>query len=166
MAVVDVIRSRAADRPEVEAFLAGHNALHVARRGELISSMDHPALLARRGEELAGVATYVIGDGECELLTLHAGSQFRGAGTALLTAVLDIARRAGCTRLWLVTTNDNLDALRFYQRRGFRLAALRPGAVTRSRQSLKPELPATGSYGIELRDELELEMDLRKAVRD
>lgn len=148
----------------MEAFLTRHHALRVARRGELVSALDHPAVLARRGTELLGVATYVIGDGECELLTLHADTRFGGTGTALLSAVQDLARRASCTRLWVVTTNDNVDALRFYQRRGFRLAAIHPGAVTRIRQSLKPEIPATGSHGIELRDELELEMDLTPAA--
>jgi GNAT superfamily N-acetyltransferase len=163
---VEVMPSRAADGPAVEAFLASHNALHVARRGELVSPMDHPALLARRGDDLAGVATYVLGDGECELLTLYADRKLGGAGTALLTAVENVARRAGCARLWVVTTNDNVDALRFYQRRGFRLVALRAGAVAWSRQSLKPEIPATGAYGIELRDELELEMDLERIRTD
>jgi hypothetical protein len=64
-------------------------------------------------------------------------------------------------RLWLVTTNDNVDALRFYQRRGFRLAELRPEAVTLSRRALKPEIPMVGAHGIELRDELELDLELR-----
>ena len=70
---------------------------------------------------------------------------------------------AGCDRLRVVTTDDNVDALRFYQRRGFRLAELRPGAVAEARQSLKPEIPLTGAYGIELRDEIELEMHVGSA---
>jgi GNAT superfamily N-acetyltransferase len=161
--LVEVALSRPADRSAVEAFLAGHNAVRVARRGRLVSSLDHPALLARRGDELVGVATYVILAAECELLTLHARRQFEGTGTALVSGLEEVARRAGCTRLWLVTTNDNVDALRFYQRRGFALTALRPHAVTRSRQALKPEIPATGAYGIELRDELELAKELAHA---
>ena len=60
----------------------------------------------------------------------------------------------------MVTTNDNLDALRFYQRRGFRLDRLRPGAVDVSRDTLKPEIPRTGEHGIPLRDEVELVMSL------
>ena len=68
----------------------------------------------------------------------------------------EAARDAGCTRLRVVTTNDNVDALRFYQRRGFRMARLRPGAVDRSRALLKPTIPETGDYGIPLSDELEL----------
>ena len=59
-----------------------------------------------------------------------------------------------------MTTNDNLDALRFYQRRGFRLVALRPGAVDESRVSLKPQIGVSGDFEIPLRDELELELRL------
>ena len=66
-----------------------------------------------------------------------------------------IAAGAGCRRFWVVTTNDNVDALRFYQRRGFRLAELRTGAVDRSRQE-KPQIPRTGDYGIPLHDEIDL----------
>jgi ribosomal protein S18 acetylase RimI-like enzyme len=82
-----------------------------------------------------------------------------GVGTALLQLVEQAAQQ-GCGRLWLVTTNDNVDALRFYQRRGFRLAALRRGAVDDGRARLKPEIPTVGDYGIPLRDELELDKPL------
>jgi hypothetical protein len=60
--------------------------------------------------------------------------------------------------VWLVTTNDNLDALRFYQRRGFRLAKLRRGAVDAARSRLKPTIPEVGSFGIPIRDEIVLEL--------
>lgn len=160
MVHVEVTPSRSGDGPSVEAFLRAHHSLRVARRGVLVDSLDHPALLAWDGDDLVGVATYVVGDGDCELLTLHATGRFAGIGSALVSGVQDVARRAGCTRLWVVTTNDNVDALRFYQRRGFRLSTLRPGAVDESRRTLKPEISTTGEYGIPLRDELELEMSL------
>jgi GNAT superfamily N-acetyltransferase len=156
--------ARPEDRPAVEAFLADRHTLRVARRGELVDASDHPALVAWAGADPAGVATYVIRDTECELLTLHAHTRFDGVGSALVAAVRDVARRSGCTRLWVVTTNDNVDALRFYQRRGFRLAHLRTGAVDESRETLKPEIPRTGAHGIPLRDELELEMELGDTV--
>ena len=75
----------------------------------------------------------------------------------MIEAVWLLARRQGCTRLWVITTNDNVDALRFYQRRGFRLVRVHRGAVDRSRASLKPEIPPVGAYGIPLRDEIELD---------
>ncbi len=61
---------------------------------------------------------------------------------------------------WLTTTNDNLEALRLYQRRGFRLVALRPSAMDEAWRTLKPELPMIGAHGIPMRDELDLELDL------
>jgi ribosomal protein S18 acetylase RimI-like enzyme len=108
------------------------------------------------------VLTYVIRGADCEILTLHSDRQRNGVGTALLAEVKRVARAAGCTRLWLITTNDNVDALRFYQRRGFRLAALRPGAVDDSRARLKPEIPEVGAHGIALRDELEPEQAIER----
>lgn len=83
----------------------------------------------------------------------------QGVGTALLKAVESAARDAGCHFLRLVTTNDNLKAMKFYQRRGFVLYALHPDAVTQSR-ALKPEIPTTGNDGIPIRDEIELEFTL------
>jgi GNAT superfamily N-acetyltransferase len=160
LAGMRVLSGRAKDRVAVEALLGEHGSLRVARRGELLDSLDHPALLAWVGDVLVGVATYVVDGEACELLTLHAQHQFTGTGTALVEAVVESAREAGCQRLWLVTTNDNVDALRFYQRRGFRLTQLRPGAVDVSRETLKPEIPSVGAHQIPLRDEVELELTL------
>jgi GNAT superfamily N-acetyltransferase len=145
------------DRTEVERFLAERYSARVARLGRLEDSLAHPALVAERDGRLEGVLTYVVDGDSCEVLTLHAAERLGGVGTALLRAVEEIASGAGCTRLWLITTNDNVDALRFYQRRGFRLAALHLGAVDDSRARLKPEIPPRGEYGIDLRDELVLE---------
>ena len=150
-------RREASDRPALEAFLSRWNALRVARRGVLESALDHPALIAQDNERLIGVLTYVVNGSQCEILTLHVDGPGRGVGSALIAQVKDIAVREGCTRLWVITTNDNIDALRFYQRRGFTLVALHRGAVDESRARLKPDIPTVGDHGIPLRDELELE---------
>jgi len=157
---MEVRPREAADQAAAREFLARHGSLRVARLGELIHPLDHPAFVAVAADgQLLGMLTYLLGqDGrECEVLTLHAGEQWRGAGTALLEAAGQLARRQGCIRLWVITTNDNVDALRFYQRRGFCLVRVHRGAVDRSRATLKPEIPAVGAYGIPLRDEIELE---------
>jgi N-acetylglutamate synthase-like GNAT family acetyltransferase len=83
----------------------------------------------------------------------------QGVGTALIEEVKAEARSQGCTRLWLITTNDNLPALKFYQKRGFQITAVHPDAVTESRK-VKPEIPLVGLEGIPLRDEIELSMEL------
>ncbi len=150
-------RSTPDDAEELRAFLTPRNSQRVARRGELVDALAHPALIAG---EFEGVLTYIVGREACEVLTLHAEPSHSGAGTALLDAVKRLAAEAGCTRLELITTNDNVDALRFYQRRGFRLKARHAGAVDDARARLKPEIPEIGDHGIPLRDELELELRL------
>ena len=149
----------AADHASAREFLARHNSLRVARLGELVHPLNYPAFVAETGGQLLGMLTYVAGQDwrQCEILTLHAGEQWHGAGTALIEAAGQLARRQGCSRLWVITTNDNVDALRFYQRCGFCLVRVHRDAVHRSRASLKPEIPTVGAYGIQLRDEIELE---------
>jgi ribosomal protein S18 acetylase RimI-like enzyme len=157
------MRIRAAepgDRAELERFLERWYSLRIARLGTLERPLDHTMLVAERDGRLLGVLTYVVRGAECEVLTLHTDERRNGVGSALIAKVKQIAQRAGCTRLWLITTNDNVDALRFYQRRGFRLAALQPGAVDDSRLRLKPEIPPVGNHGIPIRDELKLEQEI------
>lgn len=103
------------------------------------------------------MATYQIVDRACELVTLDAFDKFSGIGTALLERVAQAARKEGCRRLRLITTNDNLDAIRFYQRRGMRLAAIHVGSLAHARE-IKPSIPLIGQYGIRLTDELEFEI--------
>ena len=148
------------DRERVDEFLAANNAAMVARLGELVDARRHPALIAEVDGELAGVLTWVLRGRSMELLTLHAARRRTGAGTALVGAARRVAGASGAQRLWLITTNDNVDALRFYQRRGFRLTNVHAGAVDRSRAALKPGIPETGDHGIEMHDELELAMTI------
>ena len=118
-----------------------------------------PALVAVDGDAVVGVATFEIRDRACQLITLNAVETVRGVGSALLAGVADQAKGSGCERLWLTTTNDNLDALRFYQRRGLRIAAVHSDAVDAAR-AIKPTIPLVGDYGIPIHDELELELRL------
>ena len=68
---------------------------------------------------------------------------------------------AGCTRLWLITTNDNLRALALYQRWGMEIVAFHRHAVTKARRDLKPSIPERGAQGIPIAHELELELRLQ-----
>jgi GNAT superfamily N-acetyltransferase len=99
--------------------------------------------------------TFEVRGDSLEIATINALDRYRGIGTMLIEAVRAEAKRLGCHQVTLTTNNDNIGALRFYQRRGFRLAAIRPGAVDRTRQ-VKPEIPRTGDFGIPLRDEIDL----------
>jgi N-acetylglutamate synthase-like GNAT family acetyltransferase len=155
-----VREATAADAVTVAEFLERHSSLVVARHGELVDATRHPALVAEDAGRLAGVLTYVVTDSDCEVLTLHAEPPGSGVGSELIEAVAHVASGRGCVRLWLITTNDNVDALGFYQRRGFRLTGVHPGAVDRSRRELKPQIPELADNGIPIRDELDLERRL------
>lgn len=111
-------------------------------------------------EDWAGVVTYLIRGDECEIISLDSLREQQGIGSALIEAVVNRAREHGCRRLRLSTTNDNLHALGFYQRRGFQLAAIRRDAVTEARKR-KPGIPLIGENTIPIRDEIELDMELR-----
>lgn len=131
----------------------------VVSRGRVHEPTGLQGFVAFKNGFRCGLATYEAVDGVCELVTLNTVLEGEGVGTALVAAVMDAARRAGCSRLWLITTNDNTDGLRFYQKKGFRLTAVHRDAIEASRK-LKPEMPDRGRDGIPIRDEIELEMAL------
>lgn len=156
-----IVPAAEAPRESLEAFVRrAWHADFVVAHGEQIRLAELPGFVAIDGDEVAGHAGYRFADDSCELVAIAVEPRRSGIGSALLDAVITAARAAGSRRVWLTTTNDNLDALRFYQRRGFRLSALRSGVVEEARRRLKPDLPPTGEYDIPMRDELDLELQL------
>lgn len=151
----------AADQGWVADFMTEHwGAPLQVVRGETFFPHTLPGFVAEVAGQVAGLVTYRQLDAQTgEVATLNSLREGMGIGGALVQAVAEAIRTAGCTRLVVVTTNDNFHALRFYQRHGFVLAALRPNALARARQ-IKPEIPLVGMDGIPLRDEIELEMTL------
>ena len=122
-----------------------------------------PGFVVESEGELVGLVTYSIDGIECEIITLDSFVERQGVGSRLLSRVREAAVDAGCNRLWLITTNDNMAAQRFYQKRGFSLAAVHKNAIDQARK-LKPEIPDIGQNGIPIRDEIELEMLLGKSM--
>jgi ribosomal protein S18 acetylase RimI-like enzyme len=131
----------------------------VAGRGGLWRPAELPGFGAFDGSECVGLVTYELDGRACEIVTIDALREGSGIGTALLTAVLEAARAGGCERVRLLTTNNNVRALAFYQKRGFRLVALRPNAIAEERK-LKPSIPELDAQGLPIRDELDLELSL------
>ncbi|HUJ66309.1 MAG TPA: GNAT family N-acetyltransferase [Acidimicrobiales bacterium] len=134
----------------------------VVSRGRAHQADTLPAMVAETNDGGRGLATFRIENGQAELVTINADPPGRGIGGALLAAVVDACRAEGCHRVWLITTNDNLDAVRFYQRHGFRLVAVHPGAVDEARK-IKPAIPLQRN-GIPIHDELELAFEIRPAA--
>ena len=131
----------------------------VTGRGRAWKPAELPVFAAFDGDDCVGLVTYELDGEACEIVTIDALREGEGIGTALLEAVVDAAREAGCKRVQLLTTNNNVRALAFYQKRGFRLVALKAGEIDEQRK-LKPSIPEVDSAGLPIRDELHLELSL------
>ena len=146
------------DREWLRETLTQLAQVRIVSRGRLTEdAATLPGFLAERAGAKVGYALVRIESDELEVVALEALTRRQGIGTALLAAAADEGRKAGCARAWLIATNDNLGAVRFYQRRGWDLVALHRDAVTAGRQ-LKPEIPEVGDYGLPIRHELEFEL--------
>lgn len=132
----------------------------VVSRGKILKIEEfNGGYIAEQRNKKVGLITYKMIDGEFEITGLISNDEKKGIGTALVNSVITLAKQEGINRICLVTTNDNLNALGFWQKRGFKLVKVYPNAMEVTRK-LKPSLPLIGEHGIPLRDELELEMIL------
>ncbi|WP_400245021.1 GNAT family N-acetyltransferase [Niallia sp. JL1B1071] len=110
--------------------------------------------------EMIGLITYILRDTECEIISLDSVDEGKGVGTRLLHTVEQTAKQVPCNQVKIITTNDNVLALKFYQKRGYYLSELLVDAVKKARK-IKPEIPLLGNHGIPIRDEVVLVKTLR-----
>ena len=129
----------------------------IVTRGKLHDTEKLSGFVAIENNEPIGLITYIYEGNECEIVSLNSLKEKSGVGSALVEAVAKAAKTRVCRRVWVITTNDNISALHFYQRRGFHLLAVYPNALEATRK-IKPTIPFIGIDGIPLRDEIELEM--------
>jgi len=156
-----VVRSiHTSDRDWIESLIRSRwgSEIVVAKR-RVLRPAELDGFAAFKGKDPIGLPTYRIEGFDCEIVTIDSTVEGVGIGCALIQAVKKKAKARGCKRLWLITTNDNLTALGFYQKRGFHLTALYPDALEASRK-LKPQISMKAANGIPIRDELELELEL------
>ena len=149
------------DREWMKKFMIGRwGSEKVVTRGVIHKAHELPGFAAIMDNKPVGLVTYNLAEDNCEIITLDSLIENIGIATALINEVKRVAGENGCARLWLITTNDNIHAIRFYQRREFTIAAIHCGAIEHSRR-LKPQIPLIGSEGIPIRDEIEFEVWLR-----
>lgn len=148
------------DRDWVAEFLEKYwSSTTMIIRGRAYRVDEMPGFVAIYEGKPAGLVTYSIEGEKCEVTSMNSLVEGTGIGSALVEALKKVAVEAGCKRIRAITTNDNMAALRFWQKRGFTLAAVYPNAIEESRK-LKPEIPLVGNDGILIRDEIELELVL------
>jgi len=158
-----VVTVRAATDADLEqrrnALVEHWGSTRIVTRGRVHATESLPCLIAEADGEWVGFLTYDIYGQECELITMNAFHRGMGVGSALLGRLREIALEHNCRGIWLITTNDNVDAMRFYQKKGFYFVEVHRDAVVAARR-LKPEIPMIGNHGIPIRDEIELVMPL------
>jgi len=143
----------------VDVWRRNHADTVLVTRGRLHDAMALDGWVAEEDGALRGALTYVFENGELEIITLDSLEDNRGSGTALLNAAVDKARALAARRAWLITSNDNIRAIRFYQKRGWNMVAIHRDAITEARK-LKPVIPLVGDHDIPLRHEIEFEFRL------
>ncbi len=148
------------DLPRLRQFWIEHwGGEEMISRGNVYRTEQLEGFVLEEGDKWIGLLTFFIRDDECEVTSLDSLRENQGIGSRLMDEAVREARARNCKRLFLITTNDNLNALGFYQKRGLRLVAVYPGAVNESRKR-KPGIPLIGMIGIPLRYEIELEIKL------
>lgn len=114
--------------------------------------------IALRNNEIIGLITYMVEANECEICSLNSFIENKGIGTALINKVKEYAKKNSCSRIKLITTNDNIRGLEFYQKRGFTFSNLFKNSIEEYSRKLKPQIPLYADNGLPIRDEIELEM--------
>ena len=132
-------------------------ATDIIIRGKVVDGTKLDGFVAVKSNEIIGLVTYMIENNECEICSLNSFIENKGIGTNLINKVKECAKQNDCQRLKLVTTNDNIRALEFYQRRGFVFSNIYKNAIENSRK-IKPQIPMFADNGLPIRDEIELEM--------
>ena len=155
---MNVRATRELDREWISNNSASVGGAQVVSNGVLHTLSNYPGLIGEKDGKPQGFAIYNPTRPKAELIAIAALTQWQGLGSLLLSAVEQACIAAGCRELWLSTTNDNLQGLQFYQRRGFVLTQLRPNAFQEvlAIKGMQTNEPVVGLNGIVIRDELQL----------
>lgn len=154
-------RTEPVDQEYIRTYWESSWGLPVVSTRRSYSPEDVQGLVYRDewGEPQGLVTWHVEGD-SAELVTVDAYQQGRHIGGRLLNAAEAELLKRGVRHIMIVTTNDNLRAIGFYVRHGYRVTRIDLDGVARVRK-IKPGVPLTGHDGLPLRDMLELEKDLQ-----
>lgn len=145
------------NRKNANDFICSHwFSTDIVIRGKVVDLTTVDGIICYDSTRIVGLITYILAD-ECEILSLDSIIENIGIGTELINQVIDIARDYNCSKVKLITTNDNIHAMKFYQKRGFDMARLYHNALEASRK-LKSSIPLKGNYDIPIMHEIEFEM--------
>ena len=150
-------RINSTNRKLVNAFIMEHwHTTTMIIRGRQIDMTTTDGFFLREREKVIGLITYLVYGRILEIISLDSLCENQGIGSMLVDMVIREAKERGVQKIVLITTNDNINAIRFYQKRGFDMAHLFRNAVDAARK-LKPEIPLIGDNAIPLHHEIEFE---------
>ena len=147
------------DNNAVSEIIKGWGSDILVSRGKIYRAEDLDGILVYDAGKIVGLGLYEIKNYECEIVLLETFIHNKGIGTQIIERIKETAKIKKCKRIWIITSNDNIDAIKFYQRRGFNISNIYINAMEESRR-LKPEIPFMGNYGIPIRDEIEFEIQI------
>lgn len=158
-----VKRLSRSDRPWLQKYLSEEwGSDMIVSRGKIHKASECDGFIAFKNNQPIGVITFLIENNEMEALSINVldSETKKGVGTKLAHKLLEYAKSLkNLKRIWGITTNDNVEAIKFHQQSGLKLVAIYPNAMEESRK-LKASIPLIGLHGIPIRDEIELEYRL------
>jgi len=143
---------------DVLEIIKGWGSDIIVSRGKIYRTEDLEGILVYENQKIIGIGLYYIKNNECEIVLLESFMENKGIGSEIIERIKIIAKENNCKRIWVITTNNNINALKFYQKRGFCFSNIYINAMEESRK-IKPEIPKEYG-GIEIRDEIEFELKL------
>ena len=149
------------DRERINAFIREHwYTTIMIIRGKEVDMTRTEGFYFAEGNDIIGLITYMVYDDILEITSLDSMRENQGIGSRLVETVIQEAKKRNLHKIILITTNDNINAIRFYQKRGFDMAHLFRNALDISRK-LKPDIPLIGEHNIPLRHEIEFELSIQ-----
>lgn len=158
----EYVKINTQNRERINSFISEHwFSTDMIIRSTIIDMTKVDGIVALENDDIIGLLTYTIHENVCEITSLDSLLEGKGIGTTLINKLLSIAKEVNCNKVIVVATNDNINAIRFYQKRGFDMAQLYHNALDVSRK-MKPSIPLTGDNGIPLKHEIEFEINFAR----
>jgi N-acetylglutamate synthase-like GNAT family acetyltransferase len=155
---MEFIEKTKKDNEAVLEIIKGYGSSDIfVSRGKAHKALELDGVLVYEDGKIIGLGLYSIKN-DCEIVLLETFVQNKGIGTKIIENIKEIAKIKNCNRVWLITTNENINAIKFYQKRGFRISNIYINALEEARK-INPEIPLIGD-GIEIRDEIEFEIKI------
>ena len=148
------------EKQEIKAlFVREWNSNMMVSRGHqhLVENLE--CVIATTEDKISGVLTFNIQNNQAEIVSLESFEEGKGIGIKLLDFALNHFKMLDLERIWLITSNDNCNAMRFYQKRDWIMVNIHLNAIEEARK-MKPEIPLIGYDNIPILHEIEFEYNL------